>query len=147
MTDNFFVGCPAKSGPGFREMTNYYPNTVMNEQIRFNNNIRRDDEYRLFLQQNAEDLEKKEWNYLRTNYSCFPNECIFDNKRTLVHPRVFNEELTRYNQLAKNLPIEEKVEFHHRFFQRDRFDTGKKINIVPENKQFVCKNYKDNNLF
>ena len=146
MADNFYKGCPPKMG-GFRELTSYYPNTVLNEQIRFNNNIRRDDEYRYFLQQNAEDLEKKEWEYLRTNYSCFPNECIFDNKRTLIHPKVFNEELYKYNTLVNHLPKDPINEFTNRFTDKNTFIYGDITNLIPNNKTYQCKLYKDNNLF
>ena len=146
MTDNYFIGCPPKMG-GFREMTSYYPNTVLNEQIRFNNDIRRDDEYRYFLQQNAENLEKTEWDYLRSNYSCFPNECIFDNKRTLVHPKTFNDEIKKYDTLISHLPKEPINEFSYRFYNPQAFIYGEKTNLVPNPKTYQCKVYQDENLF
>ena len=53
MTDNFYFGCPAKSGPGFREVTNYAPNTTLNEYIAAKNQLNRDD--------NNACIGNKEW--------------------------------------------------------------------------------------
>lgn len=98
MTDNFYKGiCPPKSGPGFRELSNYTNNLNMNLNISNKNSIKRDDEYRLFLQKNGMKIIENEWNKLRNNNSCAPNNCIFKNPKTLVHPYTFNEEMERNN--------------------------------------------------
>jgi len=101
MCDNFYCkkGCPAKCGPGFREVTEYRPNTYINEEIRYKNGLNRDDEYRMFLQKNGGVIADNEWSYLRQNNSCYVNECIFNNKRTMVHPSIFPDELSHNNDL------------------------------------------------
>ena len=90
MSDNFFESCPPKSGPGFRELGHYTSNINMNQRLTYNNEISRDDEYRIFLQQNGLKLINNEWMHLKNNYSCWGNECIFNNSHTLVHPLSFN---------------------------------------------------------
>lgn len=107
MGDNFFNTCPAKSGPGFRELGNYTNNVNMNQRIAYNNGISRDDEYRLFLQQNGQKIINSEWNYLKNNNSCWLNGCIFDNPKTLVHPVIFNEEMKKNNGILTGRQTEE----------------------------------------
>jgi hypothetical protein len=101
MCDNLYCKnkCPAKCGPGFRELTDYRPNVYINEQVKYINGLNRDDEYRMFLQNNGEKLMNGEWTYLKQNNSCFINECIFDNKHVMVHPTTFDSEMKRNNEL------------------------------------------------
>ena len=61
MTDNFYFGCPAKSGPGFREVTNYAPNTTLNEYIAAKNQLNRDDCYGFRFLHNTERNKLYVW--------------------------------------------------------------------------------------
>lgn len=147
MSDNFYFGCPAKSGPGFREMTNYAPNTSLNEYIAAKNQLERDDEYRLFLQQNGGQIGTNEWSYLKSHHSCFPNECIFDNKRTVVHPSTFNEEMMKYN----SMPYVDSKKYFSDMTKKfnDRIKTGiyqpmyvdKEVQTFRE--PYTCKRFAD----
>lgn len=147
MSDNFYFGCPAKSGPGFRELTNYAPNTALNEYIAAKNQLERDDEYRLYLQTNATPVENNEWDYLREHYSCFPNECIFDNKRTLVHPSVFNEEMNKWNSMpyvdSKKYFSDMTKKFNDRIKtgQYQYMQTEKHVTVFRE--PYQCKKFTD----
>jgi hypothetical protein len=96
--DNFYQGCPPKMSDG-RHMTDYRPNTVMEEQIKYTNGIIRDDEARLFLQGNAEKFIDGEWKYLRDNRSCWKNECVHVYP-TRMFPPWFNEEIHNYNTMS-----------------------------------------------
>ena len=96
--DNFWKGCPPKMSDG-RLLTDYRTAVRRNEYVKFINNIIRDDEYRLFLQRNAEAIADNEWNYYRKNRSCWVNECIH-NYPTRVYPPMFVEERLKYDSLS-----------------------------------------------
>lgn len=115
MCDNFFgCQCPPKSGPGFRELTNYKNSTLMNEEIRYANKIPREDQYRQFLINNGKEMSNQEWNYMRANHSCWLNECAF-RSNTMIPPSQFPYEMDRNNQLLTN----------------------------PNHEPYVCKKYQD----
>lgn len=99
MCDNFYNNCPPKMNYFDRMIGSYEPNTALNQKIAYSNGISRDDDYRTFLQMNGAELADQEWAYLRQNNSCFPNECVFTNKRSLVHPSYFEGEMKRNNEL------------------------------------------------
>lgn len=103
MTDNYFKNCPPKMG-GFREMTDYRTATLANESIKKINNISRDDNYRYYLQTQGSKLANNEWNYLRDNHSCWTNQCIFNQRRTLIDPSVFTQEMIKNNTLLTQTP-------------------------------------------
>ena len=149
MTDNFYFGCPAKSGPEFREVTNYAPNTTLNEYIAAKNQLNRDDEYRLYLQTKTDG--NKEWKYIREKYSCFPNECIFDNKMTLVHPNTFNKEMNKWNSMPY---VDSKGYFstmNKKFNDRINAGTNESIyadkNVISFRTPYKCKKLTDFNAF
>jgi len=95
---NGYCECPPKMGL-FREVGNYSPNSYMNQSIAHMNKIRRDDDYKTFLQMNGKVIADNEWKYLRQNYSCWVNECAFTNKRYAVHPMYQIKEMQRNNKL------------------------------------------------
>ena len=64
------------------------------------NGITRDDDYRLFLQINADKLMDSEWMYLKKNDSCWNNACV--HKYPLrMDPRLFTQERDDANMLFK----------------------------------------------
>ena|ERR1700744_701928 len=97
MSDNFFKGCPAKMEDA-RYLTDYRSAVRREEYVKYINGIVRDDDYRLFLQDNAETVMDKEWQYYRKNKSCWVNECIH-NYPTRVFPPWFVEERLKYDSL------------------------------------------------
>jgi hypothetical protein len=98
MADNFFKGCPAKMSDG-RLLTDYRTAVRREEYVKYINGIIRDDEYRLFLQGNADKIADGEWNYHRKNNSCWVNECVH-NYPTRVYPPWFIQERERYDSLS-----------------------------------------------
>lgn len=98
MTDNFFKGCPAKMEDG-RFLTDYRTPVRREEYVKYINNIVRDDDYRMFLQKNANPIMDKEWEYTRRNKSCWVSECVH-NYPTRVYPPWFVEERMKYDSLT-----------------------------------------------
>lgn len=151
MSDNFHLGCPAKSGPGFRELGNFGPNVAMNEYIAAKNQLSRDDEYRLYLQQNAGHIIDNEWAFLREKQSCFPNECIFDNARTLVHPSIFNEEMKRWNS-TRYVDSKKYFSVMNKKFD-ERIKNGKyepmytEKDVIVYREPMQCRKFRDYNAF
>jgi len=97
--DNRYSGCPPKMSDG-RLFTDYRTATRTNEYIKYINNIQcNNDNYRLFLQNNAVKLMNKEWKHARQTKSCWKNECVHVYP-TRVQPQTFHTEMSNYNQLA-----------------------------------------------
>jgi hypothetical protein len=90
MTDNFYRNCPPMMSDG-RLFTDYRADIRTNEYIKYVNGIGRDDEYRIFLQENGEEILDKQWDVTRKNKSCWNNECIHSYP-TRVYPPWFTEE-------------------------------------------------------
>ncbi len=97
--DNYYVNCPPKMNDG-RFTTNYKSSSSYNEYIKYMNSIVRDDDYRLFLQTNAEKLMDSEWLFLKQHDSCWNNAHIH-NYPLRMDPRLFNQEREKYNSLFK----------------------------------------------
>jgi hypothetical protein len=95
--DNFLNQCPPRMSDA-RLFTDYRTATRREEYVKYINNIVRDDEYRLFLQQKAETIMDNEWNHYRKTKSCWTNQCLY-NSPTRVHPSSFTNELKAYNSL------------------------------------------------
>ena len=102
--DNYYQNCPAKMDDG-RFITNYRSDTCINEYIKYANGIVRDDDYRLYLQLNADKLMDTEWSSLIKNDSCFNNACVHTYPLRM-DPRDFAQEKEKANFLfkANNLP-------------------------------------------
>jgi hypothetical protein len=95
--DNFFKNCPPKMNDS-RHLTDYRTATRREEYIKYVNNVVRNDDHRLFLQQNADRFMNDEWTYLKKTASCWENECVH-NYPTRVYPPWFVEERVRYDSL------------------------------------------------
>ena len=102
--DNYYKNCPPKMDDG-RFTTNYKSDSSINEYIKYMNGITRDDDYRLFLQINANKLMDAEWLYLRQNDSCWNNACVH-NYPLRMNPILFSQERENANMLfqQKELP-------------------------------------------
>lgn len=97
MSDNFFKDCPPMMSDG-RLFTDYRTSVRANEYIKRINGINRDDDYKLFLQNNAEQIMDNQWDYIRKNKSCWTNECVH-NYPTRMCPELFIEERKKANEL------------------------------------------------
>jgi hypothetical protein len=62
-------GCPALMQDG-RFISNYVKPNIIDQVFRDANGIKSSNEYRLFLQNNAESIINKERDYLLTNNTC-----------------------------------------------------------------------------
>ncbi|MBA42820.1 MAG: hypothetical protein CMF62_02285 [Magnetococcales bacterium] len=95
--DNFFQNCPPMMADGFRELTDYKMATRRNEYVKYINGIYRDDQYRLFLQQNGDKIMDNVWKYHRKNNSCWNTQCVH-NYPTRQLPRQFGQERMDHDQ-------------------------------------------------
>lgn len=103
--DNYYKNCPPKMDDG-RFTTNYKSSSSYNEYVKYMNGITRDDDYRLFLQINADKLMDSEWLYFRKNDSCWNNACV--HKYNLrMDPRDFVKEREQANMLFQKRELPE----------------------------------------
>ena len=106
--DNRYTGCPPKMSDG-RLFLDARSATVINEDIKRINDIKGDDNnYRMFLENNAVKLMNNEWQHARKTKSCWKNECVHVYP-TRVAPQSFYTELSNYNQLA--IPKQSRTKF------------------------------------
>jgi hypothetical protein len=99
--DNFYLSCPPKMEDG-RSFTDYRTPTRREEYIKYTNKILRNDDHRLFYQQNARKIMDEEWDYLKRTENCVVNGYVHDYP-TRVHPINFIHEKHNYNELIKTL--------------------------------------------
>ncbi len=92
--DNRYCECPSLMN--YSTMTDRRMPNRREQYIMRTNGIVRDDEYRMFLQQNTDIILENEWNYYKKNYSCFPNQCIHNQPLT-PPPVAHTRELQEYN--------------------------------------------------
>jgi hypothetical protein len=93
--DNFYKSCPPMMSDG-RFLTDYRTAVRREEYNKYTNNIVRNDDYRLFLQNNANTIMNNEWENSKKKNFCWVNECVH-NYPTRVYPPWFVEERLRYN--------------------------------------------------
>ena len=91
-----------------RFTTNYKTASCYNEYIKYENGITRDDDYRLFLQLNADKIMDNQWLKLRKNDSCWNNACV--HKYPLrMDPRDFTKEIENANLLFRSKAIPDNL--------------------------------------
>ncbi len=71
--DNYYTSCPPRMQDGGRHLGDFQSSVRRNEHIRHILGINRDDEYRLFLQQNGKKILDKQWETYKCNNSCWEN--------------------------------------------------------------------------
>lgn len=98
--DNYWKGCPPRMDDG-RFLQDFRTADRREQYIKTINGIVRDDDQRMFYQQNAEAIMNKEWEILRKTQSCFTNACIHTYP-TRTSPGSNYEELQLYNAVRKN---------------------------------------------
>jgi hypothetical protein len=98
--DNYWKGCPPRMNDG-RFLQDFRTADRREQYIKHINGIVRDDDYRMFLQQNGAKVMDKEWEILRKTQSCFTNACIH-NYPTRTSPGSNYEELQIYNAVRTN---------------------------------------------
>lgn len=95
--DNYFKASPAKMSDG-RIFTDYRSSTTREEYNKYKMNITRNDEYRLYLQNNADKILNNQWNNCKKNIATKTIECIHTYP-TRVFPSSFYEERVKYDSL------------------------------------------------
>lgn len=98
--DNVYDGCPAVMSDG-RFLTDWNGATRRNEYVKHINSLVRDDDYREFLQHNAEDIMNREWSYLKNENQCKENGCVHVYPTRQV-PQTFPIENTSFTQMTVN---------------------------------------------
>ena len=80
MADNKFQMCPPLMSDA-RHITNYAPNSVMNEYVKNVYGIVDNNLYRSFLQQNGSKLMRNESVFMERNFNCnVPVNCSFKDR-------------------------------------------------------------------
>jgi hypothetical protein len=112
MADNFYKECPAMMSDG-RLFTDYRSSVRTNEHLKRINGIKRDDEYRLFLQNNAKKIMDNQWATMRKYKSCWSNQCVH-NYPVRMHYPWFSEERKKADSLhdpnGKNIHVCPKLD-------------------------------------
>lgn len=94
-TDNYFKVGPAKMSDA-RIFTDYRTATTREEYNKCKQGIKMNDDYRMYLQQNAEKIINYEWNLNKNLYFVNNNNCIH-NYNTSVNPKTFYNERINYD--------------------------------------------------
>jgi hypothetical protein len=80
MADNKYQMCPPLMSDS-RHITNYAPNSVMNEYVKNMYGIVDNNYYRTFLQQNGNNLMKNEKVFMERHFNCnVPVHCSMKNR-------------------------------------------------------------------
>lgn len=96
--DNFYQNCPPMMEDGGRQLGDFQSATRRNEYIKYINDIWRDDQYRLFLQKNGQQILDREWKYQRDHNSCWSNDCVHQYP-TRSLPRHFVQERQAFDSI------------------------------------------------
>jgi len=97
--DNYFQQCPPMMSDD-RLFRDWQSATRLNEYIKYVNKHRRDDRYRLFLQQNGLQIMENTWEYNKRHNRCWVNEPVhIYPTRTL--PQFFSQEMEAHDATYK----------------------------------------------
>ena len=124
--DNYFKMCPANMSDG-RLFTDYRSATRREQYNKAINGFVRDDEYRLFLQNNGATLMDRTWDYTKKHNSCHPNVCIH-TAFTRSSPREDYEEMQLYNNVREGKPTKISPKCHPMPDYRLTVTPGSKLN-------------------
>lgn len=116
--DNFFHNCPPKMEDGGRHLGDYQTATRRNEYIKYVNDIWRDDQYRLFLQQNGKEILNREFDYHLDNNRCWANDCVHHYPlrslpRHFVQERQAHDSRFRLQNRNEMTPMRQCVKYNH----------------------------------
>ena len=101
--DNFYMQCPPMMSDG-RLFTDYRTNVRTNEHIKYVNNIERNDDYRVFLQDNGAKILDDQWCVMKNFKCCNNNNCVHIYP-TRMNPALFAQERKAVDALnTKNSP-------------------------------------------
>lgn len=98
--DPIYNECPPKMSDA-RFLTDYRSSNTREQYIRSINGLTNTDDYRDFLQNNAEQIMDKEWEIVTNKNSCRTTTCVH-MLPTRVPLGASHEEMKLYNMIQKN---------------------------------------------
>ncbi|ARF09436.1 hypothetical protein Indivirus_1_59 [Indivirus ILV1] len=101
--DNYYPMCPPKMQDQGRQLSDFQSETRRNEYIKYTNNIYRDDQYRLFLQNNGKEIMDREWEYHKTHNKCWVDNCVHSYP-TRVLSQQMAQEKAAYDARSSQTP-------------------------------------------
>lgn len=99
--DNYYKNCPARMNDA-RFLTDYRTANTREQNIKMINGFVNDDEYRLFLQQNASKVMDNSWDVIKNKNMCRTNSCIHTNPTRTTNLLSYRE-LNKYNAVRTGL--------------------------------------------
>lgn len=99
MTDNYYLQCPSTMSDG-RFLCDFRESSTREQLYRSYVNITDENEYRVYLQNNAKNIMDSQWETLKKNNMCFTTPCvhIFPSRSTPVQ---MEKELELYTRKAE----------------------------------------------
>lgn len=97
--DNIFNDCPPKMSDG-RAFLDSKTATRRNEQIKYVNNVLRDDDYRRMLQQSAVAIMQRQNAFL--SKQCGPRQCVHSEFGTRISADDMAKQMAKYNASRDN---------------------------------------------
>jgi len=95
--DNYYKGCPPKMSDG-RFLTDYRTAGTREQYIKTINGFVRDDEYRMFLQTNADRIIDRERHYIKVKNSCPTLTCVHKYPTRVTNGEL-HDEMKLYNNV------------------------------------------------
>ena len=114
--DNFFHTCPPTMEDQGRHLTDFKTATRRNEYIKYINDIRRDDQYRLFLQLNGKKMMDNDWEWNKKHNSCWVNDCVHNypsrvNLKQMAQERNLYDSIFNLNTNAQLKPLRRCIKY------------------------------------
>jgi hypothetical protein len=86
-----------------RDFTDWRSSTRIIESIKLKNGLKRDDDTRIFLQENANDMMNGDFNFYKKNMTCGDVECIHGIYPTRMYSSWFVRQRNNYDSsMQKN---------------------------------------------
>ena len=101
--DNFHLQCPPMMSDG-RLFTDYRTNIRANEHMKLTNNIIRDDDYRVFLQQNTDNILDSQWKNIKETKSCWTNNTVHTYPSRMSYKWFETEKARADNYFTRQMP-------------------------------------------
>ena len=93
--DNFYLNCPAKMYS--RDFTDWRSSTRIVESLKLKNGLKRDDDTRIFLQDNANNMINGDYNFYKKHMTCGDIQCIHSGFPTRMYSPWFVQQRNNYD--------------------------------------------------
>lgn len=101
-------GCPAKMD--YSQCTDYRSANTRESHNKHKNNIHDEDEYRMFLQNNATTIMNNTWTNLN-NKSCKPSVCVHNQFQTRMSPGQFYDQITLHDDVRTGKIVQNDLKY------------------------------------